>query len=333
MNKIDDLMDDMYNLLEEEQTIYLSNLSLLPALTRYIRFWFGLGPNFIPGDFSLFNTYINKDYEFVKNHFSIIRMLRAIEYYKIYSRCYYSTVLDPEAENDINDIKTMISYDYPDVETLNTLSIFKDIYGNGDSIVYYNKYKTLFMFTNPSIEFYFMKNGVESDHPFIPLGYTGRALKLVQKQIVKGITAIQTNKVINLDEENAEIVNPKLTFKQKLDILFKYNDINPGYKNRSEMLKNDFNNNMEEVSIIFTFLQQIYINIDAQAVFDTEQILIALTYMDSIPDNCIRLSPKVVHHFFNTDEILKDKVITRSRTKDSENNNTTSNDSSNEKGE
>lgn len=315
--KIIYLLSKIPDLIESETILYTQNSDLLPYLEKFIKKVYEIKVEDL-SKFSMFDSYIDPNFQSIKNNFTIIRMLRAIKYYSEYMDNYFEYIRIPYANEDSDTIRDMINYDFADIETINTLSLIKTTYQDdehGDFI--YNKYQTLFMFTNPLLEHFYLSNGISTVHPFFMCSLDESSTKRVNEKIVKTLTSIQKNKIVNLGKNN-KIINSKLTIKQVLDILFHFNGNTSGYDNRFEMLKNDYINNVEEIGVLFAYLQQAYVGLDENAVIDLD-VLLHVMCNEEITTTLgeVRLSPKVVNHFFNKEGLLQEKAQMRTRTNDS----------------
>ena len=313
INKINFLSVDTPEYPDKELEIFINNSELIPFLETYIKKQFDIKKSVNFNDFSFFDTYINKDYINIKDNYPVIRMIRAIKYYKEYINVYYKILTMRGILNDPDNIRHMISYDYSDIETLNTLAVIKELYDNENETDLYNKYKTIFIFTNPQIEFYFHNTDFNEEHPFIICDFNDKVLKQIKSQVIKTLITIQNNKLINT-RDGSDIIKSKLTLKQSLDILFHYNKELSAYNNRFELLKNDYLDNVEEIGLLFSYLEQVYVSLDEKALEDLDHLFSLMCKNDyNTTYGSTKLCKKVVNHFFNKEKIFEEKGIQRTK--------------------
>lgn len=316
-NKISYLSIEISNLLDKELKLFNSNMDLLPFLEINIKRRFNIKKSMNFDDFSIFDTYINSHYKKIKNNYVIIRMIRAINYYKEYNKIYITEYLpfDPTYE-DTDIVKLMMTYDYADLEAFNTLAFISDSAIDSFGKALYNKYRCLFAFTNPLVENFYIQSSFETKHPCLVPKIDDKILKIVKTNIVKTLVAIQNSKVVNLNcdgKENDKIFNRKLTIKQAADILLHYNKATGKYDSKFEALTHDYNDNMEEIILLFSYLKQSYMLLDEENLNDIDNLLKLMCDTDNISYGKTKLSKKVVNYFFDKKQILDNPVRKRKK--------------------
>ena len=322
INKINFLMDEIPELLDKEQELYTKNIEYFPYLLSFIKKVYNIKDLDNVNSFSFFDTLIDPNFKEIKNNVIIVCILRAMKYYSAFNENYFDNILDPYVAEDSDYLRDQINYDYSDIETINTLSLIKTTYENEEfGKLIYNKYKCIFMFTNPLIEHFYLNADIDAVHPYFVCHFEDQGLKEVETSVVKTLIAIQQNKLINLDD-NKDIVNDKLTAKQRMDVLLHYDNESSVYDSRFEKLKHDYDDNMEEIGLLLAYFHQALISLDEQAIEDLDHLFSVMVNEESpVTYGSVKLSKKVVDHFFNKDEILseKQKESGHQRTRSSEN--------------
>ena len=322
MHKLSYLSIQIPNLVDQEHRLLTKESFLLPFLEERIKREHGIKKDVDLKNFSFFDAYINKDYETIKNNFIIMRMIRAVKYYSDYQDQYFMLASQFAITPDKDSIRDCIMYDTPDKEAINTLYIIGRAFKEEESDEEEAKYKCLLSFVNPNLERWFINYDFDKNHPFLfeDEEQNPEETKRIKNQIIKGIIAIQNNKVINSNEHSEKVLNDKLTMSQMLNILFHYNDYTSKYENRFEQLINEYHDNYEEVAMIFAYLQQLYINMSHQAIEDLDHLFSVMTKKENkMSIGSTVILQKIVDHFYNKSEIISQREETqnmRKRTKD-----------------
>ena len=316
MLKLSHLSTKIPELIDKETELFLDNIILIPYLEKFIKDLYGIPNQAKFGSFSIFDTYIRSEYAPIKENFIIMRIIRAMRYYTSYieQQDYLQSIgVD---FSDSETIKDCIMYDYTDIETLNTLNVIGGTFENVLADELYNKYKCLFSFTNPTIERFFLNADFTEDHPFIFCEFNEKTIKVFKNKIIRSMIAIQRNKIINQDDKSKEIINSNLTFKQIINILFHFNRDTSKYYYRLDMLKHDYSDNVEEVGLLFTYLQQAYLSLDEQSINDLDHLFSVMTKKENnVKMGSAVLHQKLVEHFFNKEMILEQNGYQRTKKK------------------
>lgn len=302
------------DLVDKEHEIFVDNIDLLPYLEEYIKEEAGLKKDLDFNKFCIMDTFIRNEYAPIKNNFVLMRMIRAIKYYKLYQEQYFSMIEQGIGLLDVDSLRDCIPYDYADDETLNTLNVLGAAFEGLPDDSIYNKYQCMFSFVNPSIERFYLNYDFDAVHPYILCNYDKASTKIVKNKIVRTMIAIQKNKLIDQDDNKSVVLHEKLTFSQIMDILFKFNKYNSNYDNRFEELKNDYLDNAMEISLLFAYLQQAYINLTEQDLNDLDHLFsVMIKKENNVKMGSVVLHKKIVDHFFNKEDIFKQKGIQRER--------------------
>ena len=314
LHKISYLSIKIPDLVDRELELFTEHIDLMPFLEEYIKSEYGIRKDADFENFSFMDTYIKNEFSSIKNNFIVMRMIRAIKYYKAYNEEYYSTFNQGIGILDEDSLRDCISFDYTDIETLNTLNVIGATFDNvlGNSI--YNKYQTIFSFVNPSIERLYLNYDFDYIQEYLLCEFDKSEIKTIKNKIVRTMIAIQKNKLVDQDDNNSIILHDKLTLKQALNILLHYNKYTSKYDNRFEELKNDYSDNAYEVSFLFAYLQQAYLNLDEQSINDLDHLFSVMTKRENnVKMGSVVLHKKIVEHFFDKDSLLKQKGIQRER--------------------
>lgn len=334
-NKARYLSLEINNMCIEEANLYQLP-SLFPYILDYIKKEEGLPKEYDLTDFKYFDTFINRKLYNLKDKYILMRIIRAVNYYTYFHGYVAATtdMQDSSEDVDIYNVRMMLPLDLGDIESMNTLCCIKDLFDPSDryndseyeiknvmgnslevkssnarqkNVI--NKYKCMFSFINPTIEFYFSCRDFLDDPDYrIEDCITDDDMNIVKNDVVKTILAIQTNQVVNESIDQKTIMNKNITFKQILDMLFNFKKYSEQYSSRKDAIKRFYSDNIEEVGMLTCFLNQSYTLLDKQSIEDIDKLLNLSADNPKLLFGSIMLRKKIVDHFFNESVVLQDMM-------------------------
>lgn len=291
------LFEKINELVEMERDIFYQNNELLPYLTQYVKKAFHLKDDFNFNTFSPLDTEIYKEESRLKGNYAAIRMIRAIKFYTVFNALYETNVdLQPEPQYTSDDIFGFMPVDYADIECIRTYEKIQETFPLPQDIHLGNKYKCLFMFMNPKLEFILLNTDLEL--PFITITYENEddlqeRIKEILSKTIHTLLAIQHNKVINHHKKGRLILDEP-----------DENDI----KKVSLYMENK-----ENLYMLYAYALQSYEYFDLENLKDLDHLFTLMCNYNGKDYNDIRLSKKVVNYFFRKDAYNSENIIERVR--------------------
>lgn len=289
--KLDYFKKVLPNYFDIEKNLYHDNDEILSFFAQYIKKRFKLEEVCDVDIFSPIDTMIYKDYESIKDNYPVIRMLRAIRYYKIYNDIHFAVTnlnTNTSSSNNIvnytytdEDIRNSIIGDFVDNEALSTITqLYNTFYT--DDIEFINRYKCLLMYSNPYIERLYFLNDFDDVFYYKDVNEYKDAemlqpfIKIIKSRTVNALLTINNNKVINRSRgrliKEPESEDPKVL--------------------------EEFNKNRDEVRFLQAFLLQSYSYFSLDSVKDFDHLFSVMCKKNIKGYDSIKLSPKVVNYFF-----------------------------------
>lgn len=289
--KLDYFKKVLPNYFDIEKNLYLDNDEILSFFAQYIKKRFKLEEVCDIDIFSPIDPIIYKDYESIKDNYPVIRMLRAIRYYKIYNDIHFTlTNLNTNISSSDNasnytytdeDIRNSIIGDFVDNEALSTITqLYNTFYT--DDIEFINSYKCLLMYSNPYIERLYFLNDFDDVFYYKDVNEYKDAellqpfIKIIKSRTVNALLTINNNKVINRSRGRL-IKEPESEDSKVLE---------------------EFNKNRNEVRFLQAFLLQSYSYFSLDSVKDFDHLFSVMCKKNIKGYDSIKLSPKVVNYFF-----------------------------------
>lgn len=283
-SKISYFLKIMPDIFDEEREIYSDNEYLLPFLIQHIEKRFNLKGALDLNTFSVFDPLINEDFKSLKDNYPVIRMIRAIKYFSIFNEVNFNLVELNRLDYTPDEILTDIGLDYSDIESVRTVNQLRETFYTEEDTHLFNKYKTLFMFSNPCTEhFYFSNYFGDPEIPCVSEVYDPKTiepvLKLIKSKTVKTMVAINNNEVIN--RGRGRLI-------KELDS-DKFEDIA------------NYQNNKDELYLLNAYILQSYPYYSLQTITDFDHLFTLMTSKKYKGYENIKLSKKVVNYFFRKD--------------------------------
>ena len=289
--KLDYFKKVLPNYFDIEKNLYHDNDEILSFFAQYIKKRFKLEEVCDIDIFSPIDPMIYKDYESIKDNYPVIRMLRAIRYYKIYNDIHFTlTNLNTNISSSDNasnytytdeDIRNSIIGDFVDNEALSTITqLYNTFYT--DDIEFINSYKCLLMYSNPYIERLYFLNDFDDVFYYKDVNEYKDAellqpfIKIIKSRTVNALLTINNNKVINRSRGRL-IKEPESEDSKVLE---------------------EFNRNRDEVRFLQAFLLQSYSYFSLDSVKDFDHLFSVMCKKNIKGYDSIKLSPKVVNYFF-----------------------------------
>ena len=289
--KLDYFKKVLPNYFDIEKNLYHDNDEILSFFAQYIKKRFKLEEVCDIDIFSPIDPMIYKDYESIKDNYPVIRMLRAIRYYKIYNDIHFTlTNLNTNISSSDNasnytytdeDIRNSIIGDFVDNEALSTITqLYNTFYT--DDIEFINSYKCLLMYSNPYIERLYFLNDFDDVFYYKDVNEYKDAellqpfIKIIKSRTVNALLTINNNKVINRSRGRL-IKEPESEDSKVLE---------------------EFNKNRDEVRFLQAFLLQSYSYFSLDSVKDFDHLFSVMCKKNIKGYDSIKLSPKVVNYFF-----------------------------------
>lgn len=326
--KIEYIEQNLRELTSIERDIFCENTMFLKCFKNYIAKLCGIKSYKELKNLSFFEVFNKRKYEHIKEDYILIRMIRSCYYYERFEKRKFEIIDDVEATLeeglhvetvDEDGVLETLEPDYIDIVSINTIRSLGVLYKETDA---YYKYKTLLSFVNPYIENCYLTNNFNEDPEFIGGKLSEISTRRTQSNIVDSLYTIQKNRIINLNKNSADLINKTYTFKQLLEIIFKFDKKSDKYETRRKKYMNYHLDCLSEIELSHSFIFANYLMLDEQPIKDLDYLFNILDGSDLLKRGDIILDKKVVDLFFtplaeldkaDDDSSLGDNVNTRTK--------------------
>ena len=289
----------------KEYKIFEDNVVLLDSVNHFIGKKYGIPKNIKINTINIQNSYARKELESIKDDKYLLRLIASINFHKRLLK-FNDEKQEEYGYLPLSEVRAAFPITEEDIKTLGLLSIILE----NSRVKDHGYFITLFSFTNPYLEYFYIAEAENSFLTELNVYYEEDDEEITDHYIpviLNILYTLQSNLIVDLDMNNSNILKKRVSLKDKAKILVNYDKTKDFYDSGLEKIQKAYKDNFRELVVLDAYLEYLYNSSDSDTISKLDKKLRGLSNIQKIYDKDF-INPKIYFNFFRGIDTVNKKI-------------------------